>query len=46
MSYRALKKSEPDSKNRKKSKYEVVEEKNEIGGGKKSKFRKNNKKIK
>ena len=47
MSYRALKKFKPGSKNRKKSKNDIDEEKNDIRGRKKSKSnKKNNKKIK
>ena len=38
MSYRALKKFKPGSKNLKKSKNEIGEEKNDIRGRKKSKF--------
>ena len=49
MSYRALKKSEPGSKNLKKSKNEIGEENNDIRGQKNAKIslksRKNNKKI-
>ena len=38
MSYRAVKKFKPGSKNLKKSKNDVGEEKNDIGGRKKFKF--------